>query len=317
AGLLHLGANVLGLWSIGRNVEFLVGSRRFLVVYAAAGVAGAAASSAMTGEHVVSLGASGAILGSATALLVLIFRARRLFPRGLATRTMLLLSLSLSVPLFVLPIWLPVDNWAHGAGSVAGLIGGSTISLSAQPSVWSRFVSISVLSLYLVVGFGAPVVHLARIAAAPPELDAVQTIDDLDLVVGTRGFWQVEVSGDDLEWSDGARPIAALRRRPRRGATSPFVESQDQLAALEAEQDAGHFGDLTVIFRADRAGAVGAAVLAVTYRIARGWSRRTIVHYFSYFDVGDERVMAEFFDVDSGRARELGRRFVESIRPKR
>jgi len=81
-GWLHIAGNMLFLWIFGNNVEDSMGKVRFLVWYLAAGVAAAAAQTAVTlafsdaaGASIPNVGASGAIAGVLGAYFVLLPRA--------------------------------------------------------------------------------------------------------------------------------------------------------------------------------------------------------------------------------------------------
>ena len=76
---LHIGGNMLFLWIFGNNVEDAFGRVRFLVWYIVAGLAAAAAQTAVTlafadpaGASIPNVGASGAIAGVLGAYLVLL-----------------------------------------------------------------------------------------------------------------------------------------------------------------------------------------------------------------------------------------------------
>ena len=68
--LLHIGFNMLVLWTIGPQVERVLGHVRFLVLYLVAGLGGAVASYLFSTPGTVSVGASGAIFGVMGALVV-------------------------------------------------------------------------------------------------------------------------------------------------------------------------------------------------------------------------------------------------------
>lgn len=68
--LLHIGFNMLVLWTIGPQVERILGHGRFLVLYLVAGLGGAVASYAFSAPLTLSVGASGAIFGVMGALVV-------------------------------------------------------------------------------------------------------------------------------------------------------------------------------------------------------------------------------------------------------
>jgi membrane associated rhomboid family serine protease len=69
-GLLHLGANMLFLFVFGPEIEYLMGTLRFLAFYLICGVVAALAQISIgPGSHVPSIGASGAIAGVLAAYL--------------------------------------------------------------------------------------------------------------------------------------------------------------------------------------------------------------------------------------------------------
>jgi len=82
--VLHILFNMFVLWTIGPQVERILGHARFLVLYLAAGLGGAVASYAFSDPRTVSVGASGAIFGLMGALVVL--GRRRGSARGVEAR---------------------------------------------------------------------------------------------------------------------------------------------------------------------------------------------------------------------------------------
>jgi membrane associated rhomboid family serine protease len=70
SGIWHLGLNMLGLWFLGRSLEPLLGSVRFLALYLISALGGSVAV-ALLSPLVSVVGASGAIFGMFGALLVI------------------------------------------------------------------------------------------------------------------------------------------------------------------------------------------------------------------------------------------------------
>ena len=71
-GLLHLAGNMLYLWIFGNNVEDTLGHARFVVFYAASGLAAGVAQTLVTpGSAIPMVGASGAVSGVLGAYFVL------------------------------------------------------------------------------------------------------------------------------------------------------------------------------------------------------------------------------------------------------
>src|SRR5690606_39133033 len=118
-GWLHLILNGYGLFLLGTISERLFGTRRFILIYGIAGVAGAFASFYF--NDAPSVGASGAIYGVFGAVIVFGFKFRTLLPErvGKALSTGLLPWLLLSLAFGLLPM---VDNAAHFGGLAAGAV---------------------------------------------------------------------------------------------------------------------------------------------------------------------------------------------------
>lgn len=129
-GYIHLAFNCYALWIVGQQVERLYGSARFVVFYAAMGIAGVLGSY-FYNPGAVSAGASGAIFGLFGVLLVFGVRNRRSVPgwlaraigRGVLPVIVLNLLIGLAIPV--------VDNGAHVAGLVSGMILGGLFGFQA------------------------------------------------------------------------------------------------------------------------------------------------------------------------------------------
>lgn len=116
-GLMHVGFNVLVLVIIGRLIERILGPHRFLILYTACTLAGAAGSMAFLGAT-VSVGASGALWGVLAAEAVLAF-APGFLPAALvpAARRAAVINLGINV----LNSFRPHVDWAaHFAGGIVG-----------------------------------------------------------------------------------------------------------------------------------------------------------------------------------------------------
>jgi membrane associated rhomboid family serine protease len=121
ANIVHLGFNMLALWSLGPFLESLLGRRRYLVLYAASALGGSLASTLFGGDR-WSVGASGAIYGLMAAGISLSFRPKGLLPplmvAGMRRRALTPLVINLAYSLQP-----GVDLLAHvGGGVVGGLL---------------------------------------------------------------------------------------------------------------------------------------------------------------------------------------------------
>jgi len=112
--LLHIGANMYGLWLFGRDIERVLGSRHFLQLYAASVVAAAVTQVVVTtaaATDVPTLGASGGVFG-------VLYAFAKLFP----DRRLLLLFPPIVLParIFVL-LYAAFELLAGISGSMAGV----------------------------------------------------------------------------------------------------------------------------------------------------------------------------------------------------
>jgi rhomboid protease GluP len=121
----HLLMNAVGLFIAGRKLEHLVGPAWFGAIYVVSALCGAFASLALNAPTLITVGASGAIMGLFAAMLVLSYR----FPPG-AIRTDLLKN----AVYVLIPSLLPLTNVAHGekvdyAAHFGGAVGGAIVGL--------------------------------------------------------------------------------------------------------------------------------------------------------------------------------------------
>ncbi len=117
----HLAGNMLILVLLGRQLEWMIGSVKFAVIYILSGLAGNVVSGIYelyTGSFAVSAGASGAVSGVIGALLYIAVRNRgrvgNLSGRGIAFMVLLSLFLGFTNA--------EVNNLAHIGGLIAGFI---------------------------------------------------------------------------------------------------------------------------------------------------------------------------------------------------
>jgi rhomboid protease GluP len=125
-GLLHLAVNLWLLYDLGSLLERLLGPVVFAVLYLACGVAGGLAAVAF-GSTALSAGDSGAILGLAGALAVLVFLPGRRVPRQVF-RPMQISALAFAALNIVYAFLVPgVGPVALGGGEMA--VGGGVVAL--------------------------------------------------------------------------------------------------------------------------------------------------------------------------------------------
>lgn len=110
-GLLHLFFNMYVLWMLGQQLERVLGHARFAALYAVSALGGSAASYAFSSVATVSVGASGAVFGLMSALVI-----TGRFLRYDVSQALVLIGINTVIG-FVVP---GIDWRAHLGGLVAG-----------------------------------------------------------------------------------------------------------------------------------------------------------------------------------------------------
>ena len=227
ADALHILFNGWALWLIGRLSERLMGAAWFAAVFAVSALAGSALSIAVNPANLLSVGASGAIVGLFAASLTLSFRV----PVG-AVRTRLQ-SRTVGT---LMPALIPflsgsnggiVDYGAHGGGAAAGLAMGLVL-LSIWPRSLPRPRFARVAWAIAVCGLGL------ALAALVPDLAnyrAVSLAQDL---------YEPFPKSDAQAREQAAAMVAAKPRDPRaRFAHAVAFAAAHDLRGAEAELRAG------------------------------------------------------------------------------
>jgi membrane associated rhomboid family serine protease len=153
--LLHLGFNMWAFWNLGRHVELLYGSWRMVFIYLFAGVAGGIASTVFRPAPVVSVGASGSVLGLMGALLYFAWAmpGRRLDWRALLGPV----GINLLYGFFVRGI----DNYAHIGGFVGGLLAAFLAGIAGERKPWRTIATAAAaLAVTLMLAGLVPLPHL-------------------------------------------------------------------------------------------------------------------------------------------------------------
>ena len=147
-GLIHIGFNMWVLFDIGRQVDDLFRTQKFLLIYLLAGMSGSVLS-LLWNPMTNSVGASGAVLGLIGALIGASFHHGSL---GKVYRASLLRWL---IYIFVLGFLMPgIDNAAHVGGLAAGLALGYVLP-EGEPETRTGEVLWNTLALVCVVTIAA------------------------------------------------------------------------------------------------------------------------------------------------------------------
>lgn len=135
ASWAHLGFNMLVLWGLGKSLEQILGTSRFVLVYGLAALGGSACSLLLVGQ--LSVGASGALWGLMAAQLVLALRGRGVLPEGLraAMQRGALINFGINVMNSMRP---GVDWAAHAGGGVVGVALGALGALTLGLPRWAE-----------------------------------------------------------------------------------------------------------------------------------------------------------------------------------
>ena len=142
-GWLHLLGNMLFLWVFGRNVEDLIGGRRFLAFYLCCGLA-AGILQVVTNPYsrVPTIGASGAIAGVMGAYLIKFPRAR------IVTLVFIIVFVTtVEIPAWIMLVWWFVIQLFSGLGSLA------TTNYSGGGIAWFAHVGGFVTGMLLIRAF--------------------------------------------------------------------------------------------------------------------------------------------------------------------
>ena len=235
-GLIHIVMNLWALWDGGLLVERIYGHLRFAVIYFVSGLSGNLLSLVIQGNDAVSGGASGAIFGIYGALLIYLWRERRLLDRhefrwlfwAGSAFTCVSIGLGLIVP--------GIDNSAHIGGLLSGALIGTLLGrpvLGETPWPWPQR---SAAGLLWAAAIGGLVTHIP-----PPsyrwseEIAARSEIREfLERETRIQASWQDIIQQDKLK----AESIQELAERIEFEITEPYDESFEQLSQLRLDESA-------------------------------------------------------------------------------
>jgi rhomboid protease GluP len=120
------------LFIAGKRLESLVGRAWFAAIYTVGALCGSLACLALNPASIVSVGASGAIMGLFAAMLIISLH----YPPG-AVRTGLLMNAMYVLVPSLLPLMSAFQGHRDYAAHIGGAVGGATVSL-VMLAIWSR-----------------------------------------------------------------------------------------------------------------------------------------------------------------------------------
>ena len=203
-GIVHIGMNMWVLWGLAQLVERLVGSVGFGIAYIVSGIAGGIASLAWN-PVAISAGASGAVFGTAGALLGFVVLRRDTIPdamrwgmmKSMAKFLMLNMIVGMSVP--------QIDMAAHAGGFVGGVVCGLILSQPISPGIlalrkFRNLIAVMAAAVILPIAFVA-------LPEAPPDINAeMQRLSLVEIqIYGEFNAYQDEAAKgliDDVEFAD-------------------------------------------------------------------------------------------------------------------
>lgn len=144
-GFVHILMNSLALWNLGGQLEEVVGGEEVLLAFVVTGIVGSLASAFLGNPRIISIGASGAIVGLFGFICAVGTRSLAQLLEQLRRNVMnivLLLGLGFIIP--------NVDNWAH----IGGILSGLALGYFYRPQSRDRRRVLGVLSAAVLV-YGA------------------------------------------------------------------------------------------------------------------------------------------------------------------
>jgi rhomboid protease GluP len=167
-GLIHVGANMYCLWSLGPIVERVYGRSRYVIIYLLTGLGSSLASLAVH-PTTISVGASGAIFGVVGALVFPFYRKRVLLPPPAMKAMLRSLGMFIVVNLAIGSAIPVIDNSAHIGGLLVGFALGAILTQLAisGADLTTAFPKVAIgAALLLALGY-AGVRHLHREQVLP------------------------------------------------------------------------------------------------------------------------------------------------------
>lgn len=235
-GWIHLGLNAAFGLGWCRMVERVLGPARFLLLYAAAGLAASAAS--LLAQDVISAGASGALFGTIGAALVLHRRALpgwRPFLRSPATVQVVLQLAGWTAVALVGA--LPLDHAAHGGGLVAGaLVAWVLTSPARRPAAW---VALAAALLLLCVAASWPRPGLTRFGAADLQRRLHEALRAKDQAAAAALLAEADragLTGDALTYYRGILAVQEGRLEEAARVLRPVASGGEGVVRAEARR---------------------------------------------------------------------------------
>lgn len=133
AGLIHIGFNLLLQLTLGRDIELLIGSIRFAIVYFASGIFGFVLGGNFAATGIASCGCSGSLFGILAITLIDLLYTWRERKSPWVDLSFIVIDVVIAFVLGLLP---GLDNFSHIGGFLMGLVLG--VCILRSPAAISR-----------------------------------------------------------------------------------------------------------------------------------------------------------------------------------
>lgn len=130
---IHLALNMYSLYILGVQTETFLGKWKFLIIYLVSGICGALLSGIISGENIISVGASGAIFGLAGALLYFGYHYRTYL--GTAIKNQILPIVILNLIIGFTP---GIDGFAHLGGLIGGVLTTMALGIDGRSKTYEK-----------------------------------------------------------------------------------------------------------------------------------------------------------------------------------
>lgn len=236
-GLVHLGLNMLALWTIGPLLERIYGRVQFLLIYLVSGLAGSLMSLHYAAQTKVSVGASGAVFGIVGALVVGVYQHRHQLPRQFVRPLVGGMLPFLAYSLLMGASQAHIDNGAHVGGLLAGALVALALPERFDPESYRRQrmprAAMVVLGMALLLPWS-----IAQTAPAAVDVQArVQALRDLPVVAAEfdAAMKALQQAVDDIK---AGRVDPAQADPASRAVHAPrFAAVAERLAAVTPHLD--------------------------------------------------------------------------------
>jgi len=146
AGIFHLLCNMYSLYVIGPQAESFYGKIKYASIFIFSGISGGLLSTALSGNKMIGVGASGAIFGLLGAILYFGYHYRVYLGNVLKSQIIPLIALNLILGY----IFSGIDNFAHIGGLIGGIFASMALGVPDKSTTSDKANGCTLLLIYLV-----------------------------------------------------------------------------------------------------------------------------------------------------------------------